>query len=321
MFKIQKITSFSAALFVLGFFVFTVNSSLANEKVENLLKTQGIDDKMQADSSGKKTIKADQETPLLKQAKAFALRINPPPPPEPVVKPSAETPHPKAAITAKFKLIGTSYYADSEADSWALIDEVGKGVHWVKQGSKIGYLTIEKVGDGSVLINDNGKSYELTAERQTKPNLVKSYSGTLNSDKPLNLWGGVKKETGQVESVEPVPAKTPVINTDNAGIPDANVKTVAAPKPEPNIPSKPEISPEEQQRQSAQESIEWIRKLKQDPNSLGITAREANELGVLGKLLQSLEKEAQDSNAPGDSNSLKKQPTQDSNLPERSRRR
>jgi len=266
---------------VLGFSIFTVSfCQAADAKLENLLKNPGIAEQMQANYGGKKSMDNEQETPLVKQAKAFALRINPPPPPEPVKSaPVAEPVRPQATVTAKFKLIGTSYHFGDEADSWALIDEVGKGLHWVRQGGKVGYLTIEKVGDGSVLIDDNGKRYELSAERQAKPDFVKSYTGDVNEDKPVSLWKEMEKVAGLAKSVEPPPVN----------IPQPFAEPNVAPVKEPNIAPVPEPTPEESRRE-AQESIEWLKKIQQDSNS-DITSGEANELGGLGELLKTLEGE------------------------------
>jgi hypothetical protein len=280
MIKTLRITSFLAAFIALGFFIFIAARGMAaNENVENLLKLPGVAEQFQADSAGRSSADSEAETPLTKQAKAFALRINPPPPPEPVRPKSLpnETPRPQVPVTAKFTLIGTSYHFGDETTSLALIDEVGKGLHWVKQGGKVGYLTIEKIGDGKVLINDNGRTYELTADREKTPDLVKSYTGPVIKDEPIVLWD-LKEEAAKSESAIPVPG------VDNAET------------------SVPQLSPEEL-RQQTQENIEWIKKIQDDPNSLGMTAEEANELGGLGELLTSLENEIGESNEAADSNS------------------
>jgi hypothetical protein len=264
MIKTLRITSFLAAITALGFFVFIAARGMAaNENVENLLKLPGVAEQFQA---GQKPASGEAETPLMKQAKAFALRINPPPPPAPPrPAPSAPSaPRPQATVSAKFKLIGTSYHFGDEAGSLALIDEVGKGLHWVKQGGKVGHLIIEKIGDGKVLINDNGKTYELLAERQERPDLVKSYSGTIAEDKPIILWDLSEKPAAQAES--------DVLSDDT-------VETFVQ-----------EQDPEELRRQT-QENIEWLRQLQQDPNSLGMTDEEARELSGLGEILKSLESE------------------------------
>jgi hypothetical protein len=277
MIKTMRITGFVAAAITLGLLIFiSARSMAANDKVENLLKIPGAAEQFQANLAGKKDTSGEQETPLIKQAKEFALRINPPPPPAPVIKaPVPDAPRPQATISAKFKLIGTSYHIGDANDSWALIDEVGKGLHWVKQGSKVGYLIVEKIGDGAVLINDNGKTYELTADRAKKPDLVKSYTGKLENDKPV------------IVLTPPPPVQNAVAGPNN----------VQTPAPAP----VPELSPEEQRKQ-AQENIEWLKKIQQDSNS-GMSTGEANQLGGLGDLLKSLEKQAQqgvaaDGNSP-----------------------
>ncbi len=248
----------------MGFFVFIAARGLAaNENVENLLKLPGVAEQFQ---TGQKPASGEAETPLIKQAKAFALRINPPPPPAPIRTQPVPTaaPRPQATVAAKFKLIGTSYHFGDEAGSLALIDEVGKGLHWVKQGGKVGHLTIEKIGDGKVLINDNGNTYELVAEREKRPDLVKSYTGTVIKDEPIILWDLSEKPAAQAE---------PAVLSDD--IAETSVQ---------------EQDPEELRRQT-QESIEWLKQLQQDPNSLGMTDEEAQALSGLGELLKSLESE------------------------------
>ncbi|MBU1518155.1 MAG: hypothetical protein KKI18_04475 [Planctomycetes bacterium] len=282
MIKTLRITSFLTAVTALGFFIFIAARGLAaDEKVEAILKLPGVAEQFQADFAGRRSVDSEAETPLVKQAKALALRINPPPPPRPVrPKPSpVAVPRPQAPVSAKFKLIGTSYHFGEEADSLALIDEVGKGLHWVKQGGKVGHLTIEKIGDGKVLINDNGKTYELIADREKRPDLVKSYTGPVSQDSPIVLWD-FKEEAAEAESA--VPASVP--SADNAAT------------------SVPEPTPEEIRRQT-QENIEWLKNLQNDPNSLGMTAEEANELSGLGELLKSLENEVERLGEANDSNS------------------
>jgi len=256
--------------------------SIADTSLNDLLTKPGVAEQMQATYAGKKTSDSQQDTPLVKQARAFALRIDPPPPPESVKKASAggkQPVRPQVAVSAKFKLIGTSYLFGDNSQSWALIDETGKGIHWVKQGSKVGYLVIEKVGDGKVLINDNGKKYEISAERLTKPEVVKSYTGILEEQESIVLMTADEKSA--------------------AAAAEANV-TPAVEQPQPVV--TPELSPEEQLKQT-QESIEWLKKMQQDSNSAGMTDGEANGLGNLGNLLQTLENDAKQQQAEFEANS------------------
>ncbi len=279
MIRVLRITSFLAAVTALGFFVFIAARGLAaNDNVEKFLKLPDVAKQFQADIAGRRSAGSEAETLLMKQAKAFALRINPPPPPappRPAVPSAPAIPRPQAPVSAKFKLIGTSYHFGDEANSLALIDEVGKGLHWVKQGGKVGHLIIEKIGDGKVIINDNGKTYELVAEREKRPDLVKSYTGTVVKDEPIILWDLSEKPAAQTE---------PAVISDD--IAETSVQ---------------EQDPEELRRQT-QENIEWLKQFQHDPNSLGMSAEEANELSGLGELLKSLESELEQLKEANDSN-------------------
>ena len=95
--------------------------------------------------------KSGQEThsALVRQAEAFALYLNPPPPPK-----TNEAPAPKriskqtipaaiaAKVTPKFRLVGTSYYRSRPEESMALVSEPGSGTHWVKQGARLGHFVL-----------------------------------------------------------------------------------------------------------------------------------------------------------------------------------
>jgi hypothetical protein len=287
-FKIGKVAS---VLLILTAVAVLNSVSYAEQlNLKEILSKPGVAEQMQASYSGKSTYDGQQDTPLVVQAKKFALRINPPPPPEPVQRPTAENRpvRPKAEVSASFKLLGTSYHFGDAAQSWALIDEVGKGMHWVKQGGKVGHLNIEKVGDGSVLINDNGRKYELVAERKNMPDLVKSYSGQLEKSEPVKLLEGVEKPEEKTVTAEPA----------------ATVPQVPAVE---QVPAEPEPTPEEQ-LQKTQENIEWLKQIQSE----GMSESEANELEGLGQMLKMLEDEAknlQQQSGKGDANA----PKQDAN--------
>ena len=260
---------FLIALAALGLIIFIAAKGIASDKdMDKFLAAPGIAEQLQAGSVGGEASNLEQDTPLIRQAKQLALRINPPPPPEPVrAEPPPDAPRPKATITAKFTLVGTSYHTGDEENSWALINEVGKGWHWVKQGEKIGYLVVERIGDGVVLIRDEGSTYELVAERQEKPDYVKSFTGTITSEKTIPAWQG--KEGAVTEAVSE--DKTSVSSTEN---------TQPVPTEEPK-PTKEQV----------QENIDWIRQIQENPASIGMTAEEAKELGDLGDTLKTLETE------------------------------
>ena len=275
MVKTLRIATIAVAVLALAFIIFIAAKGIASDKdIEKFLNAPGVAAQMQAGSTGTKAVDTDQDTPLLRQAKALALRINPPPPPPPPVSVQSRSGpvHPKVDVSAKFTLVGTSSYTNNEAGSWALINEVGKGWHWVRQGEKVGYLMVEKIGDGIVLIRDGSRTYELTAERKQKPDYVKSYTGPVDSNETIAPWRSTKTPEYQEQNS--------VSSTEN---------TQVAP------PLEPEVAKED-----VQENIEWIRQLKENPESLGMTAEEAKELEGLGEVLNSLETELKtiESNEP-----------------------
>jgi hypothetical protein len=275
MLKTLQITSIAITIAAIGLIIFALAGSASDAKTDKLLSSPGVAEQLQASYAGKSTSEQNRDTPLMRQAKAFALRIDPPPPPappQPIQRPN-EPIRPKVDVSAKFTLVGTSYNVGDEANSWALINEVGKGFHWVRLGGTVGHLKIEKIGSGSVLIRDGEKTYEMSAERTQKADLVQSYTGSIPSISAPDIWKGVEK---------------PVIKPENAQIQEQPIPESQAPEP-----NKADI----------QANIEWIRQMKENPESLGMTAEEAKELEGLGDMLKSMEAEQQqlDSNTAGSS--------------------
>jgi hypothetical protein len=268
MVKTLRITTILIAVAALGFVIFLASKGIASDQgIEKFLAAPGIAEQLQTGSTGKSAV-IEEDTPLIRQAKAFALRINPPPPPELVRAPTPEEIRPQATITAKFTLVGTSYYAGDEKSSWALINEVGKGWHWVREGERIGYLTIEKIGMGAVLIRDGDKTYELTAESQKKPDYVASFTGKVE-DRNIPEWQGKESALTEATSAD----QTSVSSTENA-------------QPE-HGPTKEEI----------QDNINWLKQLRENPEKLGMTPEEANELKDFGEILKSFETQIQNTEA------------------------
>jgi hypothetical protein len=285
--KTLRITTFFIAVLALALIILIAARGLASSKdFEKFLAVPGVAEQLVAGSAGRTASDIEQVTPLLVQAKGFALRINPPPPPAPVrQEPPPEQARPKVEITAKFTLVGTSYHTGDEANSWALINEVGKGWHWVRQGEKIGYLVVEGIGDGVVLIRDGANTYELSAERQQKPDYVKSFTGSV-SEKTIPAWQGKKSAVKEAVSAD----RTSVSSTENA-------------QPVPEEAPKPT-------KEEVQENINWLKQIQENPQSAGMTTEEAKELGDLGDTLKGLETEAKttesnEPNAPVEPNSVK----------------
>ncbi len=164
------------------FFVFPAVSGVRSDyKIEQFLNSAGVVEKFNKAKGNKAKGSEGQISPLVKQADAFALYLNPPRKPKirpGVIRRSAKPAAPKPkTVSAKFKLVGTCYYALRPDMSLALIDEPGKGLRWVKQSSEVGHLIIEQIKDSLVVVRDGKKTFELVPERPPKRSLLKGTAG------------------------------------------------------------------------------------------------------------------------------------------------
>jgi hypothetical protein len=220
MIKTLRITTIIAAFLAVGLLAFpVVYGNWGDEEIEKFLKSPGAIEKFNK-AKGAKVNTGSQVSPLVKQAALFAMIINPPPDPRtPIIK-GAKPPEPLKVVSktepprapAKFKLIGTSYYASRPELSLAYIDEPGKGLHWIRQGSTVAHLLIEQVQDGSIIVKDREKTVTLVAERTPKKSLIKGET-TSTSALPgasASITSSVPVEAGAEQSVVSVVEKTTV---------------------------------------------------------------------------------------------------------------
>ncbi len=112
--------------------------------------------------------KEEITSPLVVQATAFGLYLDPPKPPEPkVTAPPRVIPPPvarPAVVTPKFRLLAISYYHSHPEKSLAMVSEPGKGSYWIQQGDRVGHLVIERIAEGTVVYRDGGQSHEMKAD-------------------------------------------------------------------------------------------------------------------------------------------------------------
>lgn len=176
MIKALRITSVLAVVLAVVFFVLpAVFGIRGDERAEQFLGSAGEIENFKK-AKGQEVAKSEsQVSPLVKAAGAFALYLNPPKPKAPPRRPSREgsAPRPHASVSAKFNLVGTSYYALRPELSLALIDEPGKGFHWVRQSGQVGHLIVEQIKEGLVVVRDGKRKYELEVERPKKISLLK----------------------------------------------------------------------------------------------------------------------------------------------------
>jgi hypothetical protein len=142
----------------------------------------------------------EQVPPLVQQAQALALYLNPPPAPvtpAPAPGPTSQATAPlearpsktmaqappikPPASSPKFELHGISYYRQKPDQSMALVLEPGGSRHWVHPGEQVGHLTIERIDSNSVVCRDQAQTYTLAlAPDET----VTKYARSLKNTKP-----------------------------------------------------------------------------------------------------------------------------------------
>jgi hypothetical protein len=203
MIKTLRITSIImvalAAVFVVLPAVFGVRS---DKEVEQFLNSPGAIEKFNKTKGDRARDSDNQTSPLIKQAEAFALYLNPPRKTEPDKTTEPQFVPKPPVVSSKFTLVGTSYYVSHPELSLALIDEPGKGLHWVRQSAEVGHLIIEEIKDGLVVVRDGQRTFEVVAPRPEKRSLLKGSSSGETESKPATLEA-VKADTGAARSRPP----------------------------------------------------------------------------------------------------------------------
>ena len=286
MIKTLRITSIIAAALAVVFLVFpAIFGVRSDEQTEQFLNSAGMIEKFNK-AKGKESAKDESQiSPLVKQAEAFALYLNPPkpkkaPPTRRTDRPSI-IPRPPAPVSPKFKLIGTSHYASHPELSLALIDEVGKGLRWVRQSSKLGHLIIEQVKDGLVVVRDGKRTFELVAERPEKRSLLKEPLSRATGSKPI--LSASDKAGGRITG-----SRAPQRNVE---------ETAALQKEQAKLAEKIFAELEAMQADAesdktySEHAEENTAKTKKDLESTRISTEEAKRLNHLGKKLKDVQQD------------------------------
>jgi len=335
MIKTLRITTVLAAFLAAGFFAFPVVFGYrGDEQIEQFLKSPGAVERFNKAKGAKVSRSKNQVSPLVKQAVAFGLYLNPPPAPAPrkrtptvhkVATPSV--PELPKAFSAKFTLIGTSYYSARPEQSWAYINEPGKGLHWVRQGSKVAHLLIEQVKDGSIIVKDRDKSVTLVAVRKPKKSLIKGEntaesaaalqkaSASITSSVPSQIGAG-KGQASVVskasDSVKSSSQRQAIARKDPASIlrkPSATIKSVKQSEAEMRKAAMMEKLADElsamkadvdsgkvDSQRSAEKSQAMLDKFISNLEAMRVSPEEAKRLDRLGKELKNVQ---QDPNRAG----------------------
>ena len=272
---------------------------------------------------------ADQIPALVREAKLFALRINPPPPPKPKVAPRPPTkapPRPPSAktparpvpkgetVSSKYKVIATCRYDEFPDKSLALLELSATGQKWVRAGETVGHLVLQEVKDGSVVMYRNGKrDSEVAAIIPKTTSLLKTltntkYQAPTSSASPSPPPAPAVRPTvpSRIKPVAPVQTRPPTASTPR---PQLTRPTIARPQiptrrtsvrpsrpsipvpVRPTMPPKPPPTPQER-RQALDENIKGIEDIMNETRPGATPEQVAQEQEAWKKLLDMLGKEA-----------------------------
>ena len=294
MIKTLRITSFLAAILAITFFVTLVVYGVhKDENIEKYLNSPDVITQFKTAKGSLAKTDDNQISPLVQQAQAFALILKPPKPKETVRTPSTGRSKPNVAaepnVKPKFTIKGTSYFEANPELSMVLIDEPGKGTHWVRQSAMVGHLLIEDVKDGLVIVKSSEGTYELKIEEKLTNSSPSKPSSVPNKSTPTRTGRNTtsastrpvidltrKKTTTPAKRTQP--SKT---NTDRSAELDALVEKLR------NIPSdsnRIDSGPSNEEKAALIESL--INNFKNSNSN--INEKEAEKLDVLGDMLEDM---------------------------------
>jgi hypothetical protein len=266
MIKTLRITSIVAVVLAGILFIFPVVFGVRGDGPQ--LAGAGVIAKFKEATGNKAKESESQVSPLVKQAEAFALYMNPPPKPKLVVQAPPVTPEirPPAPVSPKFTLVGVSFYQSHPEQSLAFIDEPGKGLHWVRQSDEVGHLIIEQVKDGSVVVRDGQKTFEIAIQRQ--PAGISLLEGAPSGATPIENIGA-----------------SPVLVEPSAPTLSAKAEVGVVSVPPPQEASEPSPSPEESKaiaegKAALDEFLAELTKMQKDSKSDKTGSADNNEQGT-----------------------------------------
>ena len=174
MIRTLRITSVVAGLLAVGLLaLFSVSGVKGDQEVERLLKSPTVLEQYAQDRSKPSAAGPNPMSRLVEVARDFANVINPPPPPAPVgTGPTGNLargePIRPPQVSAKFRLLATSYSAVDPNLSMALIDLPAgeRRQFWVKMGQSVERETwkILQIKDGAMIYGDGQQSQEIVVE-------------------------------------------------------------------------------------------------------------------------------------------------------------
>jgi hypothetical protein len=134
--------------------------------------------------SSEKTI-----SPLVKQAEAFALYLNPPKSSKPIqMQDSTSNSKPNTPVVKlpktipKFTLLATSYYRARPDESLALVSEPGREPRWVNQGTHLGHFVVERIKPKMIVYREGDRLGEMAMNTKAPIYIEPAAQTTFASD-------------------------------------------------------------------------------------------------------------------------------------------
>lgn len=309
MIKTLRITSIIAVILAGIFFIFPVVFGVrGDEQVEQLLSSPGAIEKFNNAKADKTTRGEGQSSPLVKQAQAFALYLNPPQPKIDLSAQRGVIPTPRGPVTPQFTLIGTSFCPANPELSLAFIDELGKGLRLVRQSSQLGHLVIEQIKDGLIVVREGQRTFELAVQVGQRP----GESG-LGTSKQFGSEHKSSALESSLSASSPILGPRPAASTVSTA--STGIKGAAADKPELDAEQSAALEKLVEKLRSLQKGLKsdktdfgkfsradpgaspeekaaQMEKFISDFKAARVSTEEAEKLGDLGKELEGVQEKS-----------------------------
>ncbi len=279
MIKALRITSYVAAVLAVIFFVLPVVMGVrSDEEIEKSVNSPSVIEKFNKTVGNKAKKGQSQTSPLVKQAESFALYLNPP---KPKVSKAARGNGGRSVtrgpvVTPKFKVVGISYNNDRPESSIVLIDEPGKGLHWLRQSGKIGHLIVDQIKDGVIVLNNGGRTYEMAAEQKQELSLLEGASGASTAPSKQE---GVSDRAKSVADYEATKTTLPDIKKSKPGV----TRVIDGPQQQRKSGVLQRRSPEEEAKY--RKLVGQLRKIQRSSDKAGSGPSEKERAEMIDKII------------------------------------
>lgn len=283
MIKTLRIASVVAAILAVIFLVLAVVFGVrSDERVEGFLNSPSVIEQFNTAIGNQAKTSESQSSPLVQQATAFALYLNPKPEERSTIRDTGGIAPLSLPTSPKFTVVAISYYEVQPELSLALINEPGKGLHWVRQSSKVGHLVIEQIRNSLVVVKGDKGTFELPVEQRPEMSLLegrthapKEAGGQTSAKSTLTTSG---RTGARITRTRSRPPQRPQNTEKNAQLQELADELKKMQKSFKSDKTDSGASPEER--------AAMMEKLISNYKSSRVSAEEAKKLGDLGKQLK-----------------------------------